>query len=103
MSTIFGLLFWSVLFAPVPGAFETPYQTAPLDLAHDSFLAARRDVIEERLEEIKEGKARDILEEVDARERERGGSGTWAVGVNWERFPREDLLEIVDVRTSFHS
>ncbi|KDQ19745.1 hypothetical protein BOTBODRAFT_125157 [Botryobasidium botryosum FD-172 SS1] len=96
VSTIFTLLFWSVLFAPVPGAFETPYQTAPLDLAHDTFFSARKNAIDDRLKDIKDGKARDILEEIDKRERGENSGGTWVVGVNWDMFPREDLLEIVD-------
>jgi Fanconi-associated nuclease 1 len=32
LTTLFCLLLWPVLFHPLPGAFETPYQTAPLDL-----------------------------------------------------------------------
>ena len=37
VTTIFGLLFWDVFFADVPGVFETPYQSAPLDLGEDTF------------------------------------------------------------------
>lgn len=37
LTTVFGLLFWDILFAPVPGAFETAFQSAPLDLGEDSF------------------------------------------------------------------
>jgi hypothetical protein len=37
VTTIFGLLFWDVIFADVPGVFETPYQSAPLDLGEDTF------------------------------------------------------------------
>ncbi|KNZ45352.1 hypothetical protein VP01_820g1 [Puccinia sorghi] len=33
----FCLVFWDVIFAPVPGAFETSFQTAPLDMATDAF------------------------------------------------------------------
>lgn len=31
------LLFWDIIFAPIPGVFETPYQTAPLDMRSDAF------------------------------------------------------------------
>lgn len=31
------MIFWDVLFAPVPGAFETEFQSAPLDLNSDAF------------------------------------------------------------------
>lgn len=96
ISTLFGLLFWDILFAPIPGAFETPYQSAPLDLFHDSFVTAREDIIEARLAELveDEGSARRIVEAVDERERE---NETWCVGVRWDQFQRDDLLEIVDV------
>lgn len=95
VSTLFGLLFWDILFAPVPGAFETPYQSAPLDLAHDSFFTSREDIIYARLDELTNDPeaARRIIEDVDSREREKE---TWCVGVRWDLFERDDLLEIVD-------
>lgn len=31
------LLFWDIIFASIPGVFETPYQSAPLDLGSDAF------------------------------------------------------------------
>ncbi len=37
VTTIWGLLMWDVIFAPVDGAFETAYQSEPLDLRTDSF------------------------------------------------------------------
>ncbi|KAG8722482.1 hypothetical protein FRC08_001537 [Ceratobasidium sp. 394] len=93
--TLFGLLFWDILFAPIPGAFETPYQSAPLDLFHDSFVSAREDLINARLAELvdDQGAARRIIETIDERERE---NETWCIGVRWELFEREALLEIVD-------
>ncbi|RKP26820.1 hypothetical protein SYNPS1DRAFT_21491 [Syncephalis pseudoplumigaleata] len=37
LTTLFALLFWDVLFAEHEGVFETPEQSAPLDLATDAF------------------------------------------------------------------
>lgn len=37
VSMLFMLLMWDVIFAPMPGVFETPYQTAPMDLWTDAF------------------------------------------------------------------
>lgn len=37
--------FWDVLFAPVAGAFETAYQSAPLDLGEDSFALGKSDLV----------------------------------------------------------
>jgi len=94
VTTLFGLLFWDIIFAPVPGAFETPYQTAPLDIFEDTFYHAREELIELRLDEISRNNARQIIQNVDDEHRERG---TWCLGVRWDLFPKEDLLEIAEV------
>ncbi|TFK54629.1 hypothetical protein OE88DRAFT_1653035 [Heliocybe sulcata] len=91
--TLFGLLFWDIIFADIPGAFETPYQSAPLDIAEDSFFFAREDLINERLALIEAGEAPKLLGKVDDEHRL---SGTWCVGVRWDVFPKQDLLEIVE-------
>ena len=96
VTTLFGLLFWDIIFAPIPGAFETPYQAAPLDMFEDTFYLSREEIIEARLDEICEGKARTIIEGVDNEHRERG---TWCLGVRWDLFPKQDLLEIAEVRS----
>ncbi|WP_341706331.1 VRR-NUC domain-containing protein [Halopseudomonas sp.] len=41
ISSLFGLLCWEAVFAPLPGAFFHPFQSAPADL-HDSEFANRR-------------------------------------------------------------
>ncbi|KAH7889505.1 hypothetical protein F5I97DRAFT_1844717 [Phlebopus sp. FC_14] len=92
LTMLFGLLFWDIIFAQIPGAFETPYQTAPLDIAEDSFYYSRKDLIERRLFDIENGEAADIIQEVDSVHR---ASGTWCVGVRWDLFNRQDLIDIV--------
>lgn len=83
---------WPVLFHPLPGAFETCYQTAPLDLGEDTFARARASMIEERLTQMESTEAAlAMLREADKRERERG---TWAVGLSWD-FGRRELEEIL--------
>ena len=62
--------------------------------------AVRRPLVEARLQAIRQGEAGQILAEADDRERPRE---TWAVGVNWSKFSKEDLLEIVDVSVIFDS
>ncbi|KAJ7072693.1 VRR-NUC domain-containing protein [Mycena amicta] len=93
LTTLFGLLFWDIIFAPVAGAFETPWQMGPLDLAEESFYFAREELIKKRLAEIDAGEARTILEANDVRYRE---NKTSCVGVNWQMCGRDDLLEIVE-------
>ena len=97
MTTLFALLFWDIIFADIPGAFETPYQTAPLDLMEDSFYYARKELVEARLAEVKQGSAKAILESHDDKYREKN---TWCVGVRWDICEKQDLLEIVEVRLS---
>ncbi|KAJ1981969.1 hypothetical protein H4R35_000506 [Dimargaris xerosporica] len=85
--TLFGLLMWDVLFAPCPGVFETPYQSAPLDLHTDAFYVDRREAIEQHLAYVQTHYAT-VLAETDQRERPRA---TRCVGVNWS-LPAADLL-----------
>ncbi|KAJ9099893.1 hypothetical protein QFC21_003898 [Naganishia friedmannii] len=92
LTTLFGLLFWPILYMDIPGAFETPYQLAPLDLGDDSFYRSRQAEIEKRLSEMANTPAAiKMLREVDEVERERG---TLAIGVNWV-YELQDLEEII--------
>ncbi|KAI8357877.1 VRR-NUC domain-containing protein [Choanephora cucurbitarum] len=84
------LLFWDVIFASIPGVFETPYQSEPLDLRTDAFYESRLDMIQDRLSEIEQGKHLELITEVDSRERPRR---TMCVGVNWN-YETKDILEI---------
>lgn len=44
INALFGLLCWEAIFAPIPGAFFHPFQSAPADLLRPEF-AARRDAL----------------------------------------------------------
>nr|WP_232247611.1 VRR-NUC domain-containing protein [Pseudomonas putida] len=44
LNSLFGLLCWEAIFAPVPGAFFNPFQAAPQDL-HDSDFQQRRSAL----------------------------------------------------------
>ncbi|KAF8559868.1 hypothetical protein OG21DRAFT_1431070 [Imleria badia] len=92
IAMLFGLLFWDVIFESIPGVFETPFQTAPLDIAEDSFYHARKVLMDERLAVIEAGKAANLVRDVDTNHR---ASGTWCVGVQWDLFSTEDLVDIV--------
>lgn len=88
---LYVLLMWDVLFAPVPGAFETPYQRAPLDVDTDAFLFARRPIMEKQLERIERTGGLDIIQSVDARERP---LQTYAQGCRWDMFSTDVLQEV---------
>ncbi|KAF8337884.1 VRR-NUC domain-containing protein [Cantharellus anzutake] len=87
---MFLLLFWSIVFQPIPGAFETLFQRGPLDLGFDSFYHARRDEIEQRLQDIENGEGPRIVAEVDDRERPMRAFG---VGAKWDAFTKEDVVD----------
>ncbi|TXG69321.1 hypothetical protein EZV62_004256 [Acer yangbiense] len=59
--TIFGLLMLDILFSDVPDVFRSRFQTAPLDLATDSFYVVRKNLIESQLQKIHDGMAEEII------------------------------------------
>ena len=90
---LFVLLMWDVLFLPIPGAFETPYQRAPMDLGTDVFVIARQNAIEKQLQCIRDTGGLDIIQRVDSRERPQK---TYAMGCRWDEFSLPTLLEIAE-------
>lgn len=77
------------------GAFETDFQTCPLDLCEDTFVSSRRDAIDIRLSEIKAGRAVDFLKLHDLKHRPTQAT---AVGVRWDLCSREEMVEVIEVR-----
>jgi hypothetical protein len=51
--SLFGLAFWDVVFAPIPGAFLHSFQYGPLDLARPGFRAARAELFDRRLAKLR--------------------------------------------------
>lgn len=49
---LFGLLFWDIIFAPIPGAFFHPFQRGPKHLHTEFFYPDRKALIESRLAEM---------------------------------------------------
>ncbi|KJK61688.1 VRR-NUC domain protein [Aspergillus parasiticus SU-1] len=89
--TLFGFLFYDILFTYVPNVFQTPFQTCPLDLHTDSFYATRASEINHRLVEITNGESERILRAVHACEAPRQPC---AIGIDWT-FELDDLVDIV--------
>lgn len=90
---LFVLLMWDIIFSPIHGVFETPYQSQPLDLVEDSFSIVRGPMIRQRLMEIENTGGLEFIKTTDQRER---GNKTWAVGCKWDTFTREELLEVAE-------
>lgn len=94
LRTIFGLLFYDILFFNpyIPNVFQTAYQTCPLDLHTDSFFSSRVPEILGRVNQICNGEAVAIAGRVWDEHVERK---TCIVGVRWDGFERDDLLELL--------
>ena len=86
--SLFGLTFWDIVFAPVPGAFQHPFQYGPLDQFEDDFRPRRAALIEERLGWLQNHSdpATPLLERYDAKE---GTANPW---VSWHPELRRHLV-----------
>ncbi|KAJ2852432.1 hypothetical protein IWW36_000319 [Coemansia brasiliensis] len=89
VTTLFGLLFWDIIFYPLPGVLDTEYQSQPLDMGSESFYFSRRTMIEQRLAEINDTDCYgQIISKVYAREH-----GSECVGISWD-LSCEQLLTV---------
>ena len=79
-ATLFGLLMWDVIFMDVPDVFQTAFQTAPLDLGTVVFYRTRKDALEARLSQVREGEGPALLQSCWQQHH-----GEWCRGVNWDR------------------
>lgn len=94
LTMIVVLVMWDVIFLPlIPGSFETPYQSAPLDLGSDAFPIVRSKEIRERLDHIERTGGLDLISTADGRERP---NKTWAVGCRWDLFSKQDVVEVAE-------
>ena len=65
--TLFGLLFWDVIFdSTVPYVFQTPFQAVPLDFGSKDFYILRQDKINKRIEEISMMSKEDLDKEINS-------------------------------------
>ncbi|KAL8898846.1 MAG: hypothetical protein Q9207_006500, partial [Kuettlingeria erythrocarpa] len=69
--TLFGYLFYDVLFTYVPNVFQTAFQTCPLDLHTDAFFPSRFSEINQRLNDISNGQGVEILKKTHEEQHER--------------------------------
>jgi hypothetical protein len=61
VNSLFGLLCWCAIFAPVPGAFFHPFQRAPADLASPGFFARREREFAACLDELECGRYQETI------------------------------------------
>lgn len=60
-SSLFGLVFWEAIFAPIPGAFFNPFQAGPADLFHPEFASRRTREIQAGFDVLASDKLADDL------------------------------------------
>ena len=88
INSLFGLLFWDAIFAPVPGAFFHPFQSAPVDLLEADFRARRAESFATCFAQLDSGAYRQtILEKLATKH------GIQAPFVAWGLLTRE-LLDL---------
>ncbi|WP_460928331.1 VRR-NUC domain-containing protein [Pseudomonas sp. MC6] len=56
INSLFGLLCWPAIFAPLPGAFFHPFQRGPVDLLNEDFQQRRAELFEACLSELDDGR-----------------------------------------------
>ncbi len=56
INSLFGLLCWPAIFAPLPGAFFHPFQRGPVDLLSEDFLERRAELFQACLGELDDGR-----------------------------------------------
>lgn len=61
INSLFGLLCWPAIFAPLPGAFFHPFQRGPVDLLNEDFQQRRAERFEACLGELDDGRYADTI------------------------------------------
>ncbi len=61
INSLFGLLCWPAIFAPLPGAFFHPFQRGPVDLLNEDFHARRAELFAACLAELDDGRYRQTI------------------------------------------
>ncbi|MHC8286559.1 VRR-NUC domain-containing protein [Pseudomonas sp. XS1P51] len=56
INSLFGLLCWPAIFAPLPGAFFHPFQRGPVDLLNEDFHTRRAELFRDCLAELDDGR-----------------------------------------------
>jgi len=63
INSLFGLLCWPAIFAPLPGAFFHPFQRGPVDLLNEDFHERRAELFQACLAELDDGRYRQTIRE----------------------------------------
>jgi tetratricopeptide (TPR) repeat protein len=61
INSLFGLLCWPAIFAPLPGAFFHPFHSAPSDLYSPDFYQRRADLFDACLEQLDDERYQEVI------------------------------------------
>jgi hypothetical protein len=86
-TSLFGLLLWQAVYAPVPGAFFHPFQARPKDLYSSQFYVQRAELIDNAMSSLVDGSYQQII-----RHRWQQKQGITNRFINW-RVLSAELLE----------
>lgn len=73
ITSLFGLLFWEAIFAPVPGAFFHRFHSAPMDLYEPEFVQRRQAIVDACFGELDTG---EYVESIKRRFAAKAGTST---------------------------
>ncbi|WP_339452797.1 VRR-NUC domain-containing protein [Pseudomonas sp. EA_5y_Pfl2_R50] len=61
INSLFGLLCWPAIFAPLPGAFFHPFQRGPVDLLNEDFQLRRAELFQTCFAQLDDGRYADTI------------------------------------------
>lgn len=101
---LFGLVCWDIIFAPVRGAFQHPFQRGPLDLNQPSFREQREALFMARWEELRreQGWRERVWQNFEAKQGLSNAFVDWSsltrkmLSVALEHIPGSDLVLVCD-------
>ncbi|KQV13728.1 nuclease [Pseudomonas sp. Root329] len=97
INSLFGLLCWPAIFAPLPGAFFHPFQRGPVDLLNEDFHARRAELFQDCLAELDDERYRQTI-----RERYASKWGVQSPFVFWGVLSEELLDQALDCLPAEH-
>lgn len=97
INSLFGLLCWPALFAPLPGAFFHPFQQGPADLYAPDFYPRRQELFDLCLAQLDDGRYVDTI-----RLRFHEKSGIQSPFVYWGVLDEERLVLALDCIPAAH-
>ena len=97
INSLFGLLCWPAIFAPLPGAFFNPFQRGPVDLLNEDFHGRRAELFQACLDELDDGRYRQTI-----RQRYASKWGVQSPFVFWSVLSEELLDQALDCLPADH-